>query len=282
MGNKGPMSIQELLLESKSASQFLRNYFSHRCKENSRFSVRQWSQRLGYANPSYVSEVLNSRRKANADLVARFAKAQGLRPWEGIYLENLLVTEISKSKVLVTEKIRENESIRNYWQAGDWQTDAGDHPVDLVLQSLLLKFPDGLSLKAIVCALQPLFKEDLILSRLDRGLVLGFFVRTGERFKSTVPSGKRRMAPGAFADFLSTLVAAQPLPREKHVQGVVACTLSQQGFSKAREILVTAFEEIILLSIAEEQEGISKDENSLNTLYFSLCETAPLKGLAEV
>jgi uncharacterized protein (TIGR02147 family) len=55
-------------LTFKSARDYLQAVFAERKSQNPRYSIRAWSKRLGYENPSLLSDVLNGRRRMNSEL----------------------------------------------------------------------------------------------------------------------------------------------------------------------------------------------------------------------
>jgi uncharacterized protein (TIGR02147 family) len=57
---------------------YLNYELKERQKLDSRFSIREWARRIGYANPSYLSEVLRRERKLTVDLATKLALNLGL------------------------------------------------------------------------------------------------------------------------------------------------------------------------------------------------------------
>jgi uncharacterized protein (TIGR02147 family) len=64
--------------------------------ENRRFSLREWSRRLGYDNPSYFSDILKGRRRLKVSLAILIAGSLGLDEKATRYFE--LMTLIHQTK----------------------------------------------------------------------------------------------------------------------------------------------------------------------------------------
>lgn len=73
--------------------------FEHKKKKNDRFSIRAWSKQLGFANPSFLSDVLRGRRKLQIGLAEKIAINLKLPEDQRRYFEILVLRLNSRSEL---------------------------------------------------------------------------------------------------------------------------------------------------------------------------------------
>jgi hypothetical protein len=73
--------------------------FEHKKKKNDRFSIRAWSKQLGFANPSFLSDVLRGRRKLQIGLAEKIALNLKLPEDQRRYFEILVLRLNSRSEL---------------------------------------------------------------------------------------------------------------------------------------------------------------------------------------
>lgn len=64
--------------------------FNEKQAKNPHFSIRAWSRKLGYQNPSYLSEILSGKRSVSLNFGLKIADALELSLEEKIYFETLV------------------------------------------------------------------------------------------------------------------------------------------------------------------------------------------------
>jgi uncharacterized protein (TIGR02147 family) len=70
---------QEHVFAFEDPVEYLHHELRERQKRDTRFSLRSWSRQLGYENPSYLSHVLNRKRRLKPELAALLAENLALR-----------------------------------------------------------------------------------------------------------------------------------------------------------------------------------------------------------
>lgn len=78
--------------------EYLNYELKERQKLDARFSIREWARRMGYANPSYLSEVLRKERKLNPELASKLALNLGLEGKAYRYFELTVLLQGSISE----------------------------------------------------------------------------------------------------------------------------------------------------------------------------------------
>ena len=64
--------------------------FNEKTQRNPQFSIRAWSRKLGFRNPSHVAEVLNGRRNLTVEFGLRVSDALDFNEEEKTYFESLV------------------------------------------------------------------------------------------------------------------------------------------------------------------------------------------------
>jgi uncharacterized protein (TIGR02147 family) len=79
--------------------EFVSRQFSLKREKNPRFSLRSWSQQLGFKNPSYISNILKGHRRLQLDLAGKISKSLKLSSREKKYFELLILCNNTKSAI---------------------------------------------------------------------------------------------------------------------------------------------------------------------------------------
>jgi uncharacterized protein (TIGR02147 family) len=83
--------------------------FNEKNDRNPQFSIRAWSKKLGFRNPSHVADVLNGRRNLTVEFGLRVSDALDLTPEEKVYFESLVFLSNAKKpseKIYFTNVVR--------------------------------------------------------------------------------------------------------------------------------------------------------------------------------
>lgn len=94
------------------------NYLSHVLKlkqrENSNFSLRAWSLKMGFASPSTLSEIISSKREILPSHLPKILRALKLNIYEKQYFTNLIYlknAETTEEKKFFEEELQYIKSI---------------------------------------------------------------------------------------------------------------------------------------------------------------------------
>ena len=91
----------ELIFRITDSKEILNISFEEKKRKNPQFSIRAWSKKLHFKNPSYLSEVLRGKRKMKPDFALRISSSLDLSEDGRRYFEALVFLENSTSQ---TEK----------------------------------------------------------------------------------------------------------------------------------------------------------------------------------
>ena len=92
------MKSQQRVFAFEDPVEYLNYELKERQRKDVRFSIREWARQVGYANPSYLSEVLRRRRKLTVDLAAKLAVNLGLEGKSYRYFELTVLLQKSLSE----------------------------------------------------------------------------------------------------------------------------------------------------------------------------------------
>src|SRR6185437_9094888 len=92
-----------MLLESRTAKEFLNEELARRLRDNSRYSLRAFARQLGLS-PGELSEVLRGKRALSFRSTLRIAKSLGLNSAETRHL--LQIAQTDKSRAVDPELLR--------------------------------------------------------------------------------------------------------------------------------------------------------------------------------
>jgi uncharacterized protein (TIGR02147 family) len=70
--------------------QFLSRYYTHRKKDDTRFSYRAFSRKAGFVSPSYLLDVIKGEKNISLKSIDGVCRALGLNARERLYFENLV------------------------------------------------------------------------------------------------------------------------------------------------------------------------------------------------
>lgn len=260
------------------------DYLNYRLRERRKsspaFSVSEWSRRLGYANPSFLSQILKRERKLKPDLAARLAADLKLQGRAREYFECTVLNESSDSAVEkrvyadLMQKMKPKRlqsqrelSLETFALIADWYHTA-------LLEMLQLKgfTEDAETLRR---ALDPKLSLKSVRSAMKRLTDLGFWERD-ERgrlrrpaqepnvLNEGVPSEAVRLYHQQILERAKAAVTEQSLD-ERFLRGTTVA-IKTSDMARASQILREAHEKILGLAA----HGDGDELYQFNTQFFRL------------
>jgi hypothetical protein len=273
------MEINELLLAANNAGDFFRLYLETKNQTQRGFSLRVMSGKLGYANPSFVSEVLRGKRKASADLVNRFSAYQKMTALEQAYLNNMVSIGSSNSPMVRERKENENSTIREFWATKDTPFQPTGDPLDCVICATVLR-TERIEQEALIAELGHLIEPDVLRKRIEILLAAG-----GLKLENGILSGsttyRTLLTTQSYRSVLPVLERALTLENKNTRQLVLSVALTEENFKLAETLVRHAFEKIALLAIEEEKNATAPTERAMYTAYNSLFRSSASHHISE-
>lgn len=263
------IEIRNLLRTSESPNQFFRRYFEAKGQESKEFSLRKISKAMGYSNPSFVSDVLRERRRANVELVFKFKKLEPLSALEETYIQNLIVIDSGNDPALCDAKRVENKFIAEYWNYKMVPAQSGSGAID-VLISGPLRDKKEFTLSDIIGLFNNMIDSYEITARVDRQLVSGALSIDERGVLSQTDSPLKIHSQSALLEMLPILEKMITRTDEKRrQQNVMSLLLTEASMKKAIDILRHACEQIAILAMEDEKRE-EPDERLLFALYTAI------------
>jgi uncharacterized protein (TIGR02147 family) len=256
---------------------FLKFELRERQKEDPRFSLRAWARRVGYKNPSFLSHVLNRKRRLKPELAEKLAhdlKLEGrpLRYFETIVLGNAGRSERERqtyqklSRNLRPRKMRgaSQFSLETFSVVAEWyhvaileMTQLADFEPNA--EFIFRRLGGKVSKRLIALAIDRLLRVGLLEERDGR------LVRASEAplvMESPIPSEAVRAFHREMAKLALGSIDSQPAT-ERDLFGTTL-TFKKANLERARQILRDAHRQ--LLELAE--HGTGEELYHLNTQFF--------------
>ncbi|MCO5142107.1 MAG: TIGR02147 family protein [Oligoflexia bacterium] len=251
------------------AVEYLNFELKNRQRKNPKFSLRAWSNQLGFKNPSYFSHILKKERKLKPPLAKKLSENLRLKGKEKKFFELLVLngsasSDVEKkvfSKMLVRVRPKEISALEDFplekfEMAADWQHWAilevfylADHPG--TVEEIHEKFSYTLTKKVI--------KESL--ERLEG---LGFIEKSPEGRYHRVPRGPlfmKEIPSWAIRSYRKAMLekakeAADQSPGgQNHLRGTMLA-LDKEGYEKAVNILIECHKRVLELASAYKGEEV--------------------------
>jgi hypothetical protein len=264
-------AIKSILLEVGSLHSFIENYFSFRKEKNSKLSLRGWSKRLGYTNPSYLSDVINNKRKVTLVLLEKIFKTHPFDDNEKLFLRNLFFIEKTPNSCKDRQVI--NNLLRDHWASDQIITDLQDQlsPISLMLlifmstKSAMTAVELSSHLKKVV---SPLEIEESLQKLESQSLIA--INRNGQiELRNNVKDRKIVLAPESYIEILPILNKVFISPKQNKIYNYsLTFNIPTEFHGEANQILFTALEKIMLFE--KQHHGVPTKTFQLFSTMFPL------------
>lgn len=263
--------------------EYLRFRFEARRRRDPSFSLSAWARRLGFENPSFLSQVLKRERRLKMNLVPRLArdlklKGRSLRYFECLVLQAGAKTDAERrmylglAKQARPRKLRqlENLSPELFALAADWHYAALTESIHLAgfredAEYLHRAFGGKLDRRTITPALDKLVE----VGRLARDAE-GKLMRAGGSandaifMRSSVPSEAIRTYHLQMLELARKAVTEQSV-NERYLRGL-SIPIREEHYARATEIIEDAHRKMLDLAAPAGADHVYQ----LNTQFFRL------------
>lgn len=262
--------------------EFLNFELRERQKRNARFSLRAWSRQVGYKNPSYLSHVLNKKRRLKPEFASKLAsdlalKGRSLRYFELLVLNQNAGTETEQEtyRKLISATRPKRAGSANHLSTETFALVADWYHWAIIEMANLANFnPDPKEIQKRLTA-----KVDLATIRkaIDRLLKAGLLTRdgSGKLIRSNRDKDNETHAPAqpeaviAYHKQMGSLAlkaVSEQAPEERTFYGTTL-TFRKENMKKAQDILKEAHLQLLQLA----GHGADGEEvYQLNTQFFRL------------
>jgi len=260
MNGRGPKfnqrdnSIRELLIKSSSSSEFFRQLLELKQNANPLFSLRSWSKKLGYSNPSYLSNVLNGKRTSNLTLLERVLKIEKFSDTEATYLKNLILIETSTLDK--EELLKVNSFILNLWK----ETEPEYYSLNLsVVDRIMLTYIEEkkeISCESLIQNLSVVIPENLARQGVEKLERENAIIISDDIISLGTPPANIFALPGE--SFLDLLVCFEKVFCNQSPLFFVddlSFSIPKSSVKEAREVIKDAYEKLILLDERSKNSG---------------------------
>lgn len=276
---KRRMQMRERVFAFNDPVDYLKFELRERQKQDPRFSLRAWSRQVGYKNPSYLSHVLNRKRRLKLSLAEKLAadlKLEGrpLRYFEMIVLGSAGQSEREKqtyqklSQSIRPKKLRAGSpvSFETFSVVAEW------YHVAILEMTQLADFDS--SLDFIYRRLNGKVSKPLIRSAMDRLLRVGLLTKENGKLvrmnssplmvQSPAPSEAVRAYHRELGGLAVKAIDTQKVDERDFSASTFA--FKKANMERARAILKEAHQKIFELA----EHGTGEDLYQLNTQFFRL------------
>ncbi len=172
-------SHKNLLQDSSTLSEFLVLYFNYIKNNNPKLSLRELAKKLGYKNPSFISDVLNNKKKANKKLLSSVLNHIDFDHSETRYLNNLFKIEIKENVLSAKNEIT---VIRKYWSVCTRIPDSISS-ISIIISTILGHYKGGLTKAEVFEKYGFFITKDEISNSLDELEEKGFTKKNKGRYQ---------------------------------------------------------------------------------------------------
>jgi|GEM_PF-7071977 len=262
--------------------EFLNFELRERKKSNAQFSLRAWSRRVGYKNPSYLSHVLSRKRRLKPEFAGKLAndlalKGRSLKYFELIVLNQNAGTESEQEtyrKLISATRAKRpgaanQVSLETFSLVADWyhwaiieMANLGGFDSDpkAIQKNLVAK----VDLKTIKDAIQRLLRAGLLTRDGSGNLIRANRDKDNETHAPAQPEAVVAYHKQMGSLGLRALVEQ---PAEERTFYGTTLTFRKDSMKRAQEILKEAHLQLLRCS---EQGGAGEDVYQLNTQFFRL------------
>ncbi len=264
------LSHIEILIQSKSLSEFLERFIDSKKQSRPGFSMRSFASKLGYNSPSLLSDIVNGKRKASEDFLDRLSQYLSLNSLESRYLKNLVKIQNLSDQEEMRETLVENNKCIREVLLGPIVLHENLEPLDLLFIEHLRQ-NQRVSEKDFYFFWNDLFTTDECRQRVEKLQNLKI-IEIEKQQITFLKLPKRFSFQGK--DFKSLLdVLSQLIDRDQiKSNSILVSSLSSEDFKLAENYLMTAYNQIAMLAQASEEKKTAEDAKIrvFSSHYFSL------------
>jgi uncharacterized protein (TIGR02147 family) len=270
------MSMDAVVYSFLDPIEYLNFEFRNRQRSDAKFTLRSWSLRLGFQNPSYLSNILKKERRLKIDLAGRLADSIGLSGKERTYFELIVLRSNASSEVEkdLYGKLVKKARPKEYWDIEELPLAKFEFAAEwhnwVILELVYLKdfFP---SVKYIQEKLGPSVSVRAIKESLEKLTELGFLVATpggGFRRATDNPVFMKNMPSWSVRAYHKAMLerakaAVDQVPFEKRYMRGSMVALSKAKFEEAQKIIEDAHKKVLELAADDDGDFVYQFGTSL-------------------
>lgn len=262
--------------------EFLNFELHQRQKKDSRFSLRAWSRQVGYKNPSYLSHVLNRKRRLKPKFAQKLASDLSLSGPSLRYFELLVLKQNTDSaeetqtlqhliKAARPKKFKSVNkiSLETFSLVSDWyhwaileMTELADF--NMTPQQIQLRLGGKVNITTIRAAIDRLLRAGLLKKSEKGNLVRG--QKGANETESTAP----REAVISYFRQMGTLALEALTKQPQNEREFYSTTLAfrRENYPRALKVIEEAHKQLLQLAA----QGTGEDIYQFNTQFFKLTE----------
>lgn len=259
--------FRQAAAEAQNMQDLFARYFRARLEANKNLSLRNLSQKMGYKNPSYVSDVINGRRKVRDRFLQRFQLIEKLDTLELTFLSNLSILEDKATAPIKEKKRIENQGILKYWKMPDHQPDPNDlQTIDFTIFEALWHSP-GLSREALAKKLKSFLDPKTLSDRVSALLKMSKIIEKEKGLFTQMSDSKVFVSRTAARSLFPILQRISEVDSQRLIQSNVTYCLSPENKLRAKALVFEMFEKIGAMALEDSER---KQSTELVCLYSML------------
>ncbi len=271
--------MRPLFKQADDFSDFVKRFLNELKSLDSKYSLRWLSGRLGYKNPSILSDVVNRKVMASQDFYERLLLYLQLNGLEKQAFNNLFLQDKVKSQELKGKLQGENKLIFEYWDYGDFVI----KPVttkDLLVRTY---FESDTSIQGAVECFSPYFNKNEVLAIIEKLLQVGELVQSENGEVAAGKSSKvnnTQKDTADIVDFISDRLKENKFDGDIHSLNL---WVDEDQIKEINQAMIDTLEKIIVKAIDSKKE-VSPDfpTKSKRRSLISILTAIPVIGHQKV